>query len=141
MRHDTIGKRTYVHTLAAEVLGMTVDQTDQDSIDAAAEHVVAHEAELPDYFISAMSITAEQHVHVLAAAQRHVDNGVSKTCNGAASDTLETVDICTGSRVVLSLKAVSYYPTVAVRRSDGVKGAAKGETACDPPARQAGLPM
>src|SRR5918998_5836125 len=92
VRQDTLGKRTYVHTLAAEALGITVDQTDQASIDRAAEHVCAHEAELPDYFISAMSITAEQHVYVLAAAQRNVDNGVSKTCHGPRDDTLGSVD-------------------------------------------------
>ena len=44
------------------------------------------------YFISAMYISAEQHVHVLAAAQRNVDNSVSKTCNGAVNDTIESVD-------------------------------------------------
>ncbi|MDQ3686345.1 MAG: adenosylcobalamin-dependent ribonucleoside-diphosphate reductase, partial [Acidobacteriota bacterium] len=136
VRQDTIGKRTYVHTQAAEVLGMTVDQTDQESIDRAAEHVVAHEAELPDYFISAMSITAEQHVHVLAAAQRHVDNGVSKTCNGAATDSLESVDHLYRLARELGCKAVSYYRDGS-RDSQvltSVKGAEqKGETACDPP--------
>jgi ribonucleoside-diphosphate reductase alpha chain len=84
---DTLGTRTYVHTLAAQALGLDVDQTDQDSIDAAASYVVEHEHELPGYFISAMSISAEQHVHVLAAAQRNVDNSVSKTCKGAVNDT------------------------------------------------------
>ncbi len=109
VRQDTLGKRTYVHTLAAEALGITVDQTDQESIDAAAEHVCAHEAELPDYFISAMSITAEQHVYVLAAAQRNVDNGVSKTCNGSRDDTLESVDRLYRLARELGCKAVSYY--------------------------------
>ncbi len=71
---------------------MDVDQTDQESIDAAAAYVVEHESELPPYFISAMNISAEQHVHVLAAAQRNVDNSVSKTCNGAVNDTVESVD-------------------------------------------------
>ncbi|HYP54105.1 MAG TPA: adenosylcobalamin-dependent ribonucleoside-diphosphate reductase [Pyrinomonadaceae bacterium] len=135
VRQDTIGKRTYVHTLAAEALGMEVDQTDQDSIDRAAEHVVAHEAELPPYFISAMSITAEQHVHVLAAAQRNVDNGVSKTCNGAATDTLESVDRLYRLARELGCKAVSYYRDGS-RDSQvltTVKGAEpKGEIACDP---------
>ena len=82
VRQDTLGKRTYVHTLAAQALGIDVDQTDQESIDRASEYVVEHEADLPDYFISAMSISAEQHVRVLAAAQRHVDNGVSKCVTG-----------------------------------------------------------
>ena len=34
VRQDTLGKRTYVHTLAAQALGIDVDQTDQESIDA-----------------------------------------------------------------------------------------------------------
>src|SRR5205085_12147653 len=82
---------------------------DQASIDRAAEYVVAHERELPDYFIAAMDIGAEQHVHVLAAAQRHVDNGVSKTCNGARDDTVESVDELYRLARELGCKAVSYY--------------------------------
>lgn len=135
VRQDTLGKRTYVHTLAARMLGLEVDQTDQASIDYASEHVVEHESELPDYFISAMSISAEQHIHVLAAAQRHVDNGVSKTCNGASDDTLESVDRLYRLGRELGCKAVSYYRDGS-RESQvlsSMKGAApKGEIACDP---------
>src|SRR2546425_1280474 len=109
VRKDTLGTRTYVHTLAAQALGVDVDQTDADSIDAAAGYVVEHEHELPGYFISAMSISAEQHVHVLAAAQRNVDNSVSKTCNGAVNDTVESVDHLYRLARQLGCKAVSYY--------------------------------
>ena len=135
VRQDTLGKRTYVHTLAARALGLEVDQTDQASIDYASEYVVEHERELPDYFISAMSISAAQHIHVLAAAQRHVDNGVSKTCNGAADDTLESVDRLYRLGRELGCKAVSYYRDGS-RDSQvlsSMKGAEpKGEIACDP---------
>jgi ribonucleoside-diphosphate reductase alpha chain len=135
VRQDTLGKRTYVHTLAAEALGITVDQTDQESIDRAAEHVCAHESELPDYFISAMDITAEQHVYVLAAAQRNVDNGVSKTCNGSRDDTVESVDRLYRLARELGCKAVSYYRDGS--RDSQVLSAVKGseapsEVACDP---------
>src|SRR5437667_7009264 len=109
VRKDTLGTRTYVHTLAAQALGVDVDQTDPDSIDAAAAYVVEHEHELPSYFISAMSIGAEQHVHVLASAQRNVDNSVSKTCNGAVNDTVESVDHLYRLARQLGCKAVSYY--------------------------------
>jgi ribonucleoside-diphosphate reductase alpha chain len=134
VREDTLGKRTYVHTLAAEALGIEVDQTNQESIDRASQYVVEHEAELPPYFISAMGISAEQHVHVLAAAQQHVDNGVSKTCNGAANDTVESVDHLYRLARQLGCKAVSYYRDGS-RDSQvltTVKSEAKGETACDP---------
>src|SRR6266403_1982072 len=109
VRKDTLGTRTYVHTLAAHALGMDVDQCEQESIDVGATFVVDHENELPGYFISAMSISAEQHVHVLAAAQRNVDNSVSKTCNGAVNDTLESVDHLYRLARQLGCKAVSYY--------------------------------
>ena len=56
-----------------------------------------------------MNISAEQHVHVLAAAQRNVDNSVSKTCNGAVNDTVESVDQLYRLARQLGCKAVSYY--------------------------------
>ncbi len=109
VRQDTVGTRTYVHTLAAEALGMDVDQTDEASIRRAAELVVADEDRLPDHFISAMEIGSIDHVKVLAAAQKHVDNSISKTCNGAADDTIESVDELYHLARELGCKAVSYY--------------------------------
>lgn len=109
VRQDTIGTRTYVHSPAAEALGIDVDQTDEESIKAAAEYVVEHEADLPAHFISAMEINSLQHVKVLAAAQKHVDNSISKTCNGAKDDTLESVDELYHLARKLGCKAVSYY--------------------------------
>jgi ribonucleoside-diphosphate reductase alpha chain len=109
VRQDTLGTRTYVHSGAAKALGMDVDQLDQDSITDAARHVVDHEDELPAHFISAMSIKSDQHVRVLAAAQKHVDNAISKTCNGARDDTVESVDELYHLARSLGCKAVSYY--------------------------------
>jgi ribonucleoside-diphosphate reductase alpha chain len=109
VRQDTIGTRTYVHTLAAEALGIEVDQTDEESIKRAAQYVVENEDKLPPYFISAMNITSKQHVQVLAAAQRNVDNSVSKTCNGAKDDTVESVDELYRLARDLGCKCVSYY--------------------------------
>ncbi|HEX2640287.1 MAG TPA: adenosylcobalamin-dependent ribonucleoside-diphosphate reductase, partial [Pyrinomonadaceae bacterium] len=109
VRQDTLGTRTYVHTLAARALGVDVDQTDEESIKKAAEYVVEHESELPPNFISAMDISSIQHVKVLAAAQKHVDNSISKTCNGAKEDTVESVDQLYRLARKLGCKAVSYY--------------------------------
>jgi ribonucleoside-diphosphate reductase alpha chain len=137
VRKDTLGTRTYVHTLAAQALGIDVDQCDQESIDAAAAYVVEHERELPPHFISAMNISAEQHVHVLAAAQRNVDNSVSKTCNGAVDDTVESVDALYRLGRQLGCKAVSYYRDGS--RDNQVLTSMKaeepkGEVACNPEA-------
>ena len=137
VRKDTLGTRTYVHTLAAQALGIDVDQSDQESIDAAAAYVVEHEKDLPPHFISAMNISAEQHVHVLAAAQRNVDNSVSKTCNGAVNDTVESVDALYRLGRQLGCKAVSYYRDGS--RENQVLNSMKaeepkGEIACNPEA-------
>src|SRR5207253_4644489 len=128
--------RTYVHTLAARALGVEVDQTDQDSIDRAAAYVVEHESELPPYFISAMAISAQQHVHVLAAAQRNVDNSVSKTCNGAVDDTVESVDALYRLARQLGCKAVSYYRDGSRDNQvlTSMKVEEKSELACNPEA-------
>lgn len=109
VRQDTVGTRTYVHSPAAEALGLEVDQTDEESIKAAAEYVVEHQDELPPHFVSAMEISSVEHVKVLAAAQKHVDNSISKTCNGAADDTVESVDELYHLARKLGCKAVSYY--------------------------------
>lgn len=134
VRKDTLGTRTYVHTLAAQALGLEVDQTEQESIDKAAAFVVEHEHELPDYFISAMNISAEQHVHVLAAAQRNVDNSVSKTCNGSVDDTVESVDRLYRLARQLGCKAVSYYRDGSRENQvlTSMKVEEKGEAACNP---------
>lgn len=137
VRKDTLGTRTYVHTLAAQALGIDVDQCDQESIDAAAAYVVEHEHELPPHFISAMNISAEQHVHVLAAAQRNVDNSVSKTCNGAVNDTVESVDALYRLGRQLGCKAVSYYRDGSRENQVLTSMKAeepKGEVACNPEA-------
>ena len=109
VRKDTIGTRTYVHPLAAGALGLEVDYTDETSIERAAAHVVAHLNDLPPHFISAKDITAEQHVNVLAATQRNVDNSVSKTCNASPDDTVESVNALYMLARNLGCKAISYY--------------------------------
>jgi ribonucleoside-diphosphate reductase alpha chain len=109
VRQDTVSTRTYVHSLAAQALGIEVDQTDQDSIEAAAAYVVEHQHKLPSYFVSAMAVPADRHVNVLAACQRQVDNSVSKTCNGAATDTVADVAQLHELARQLGCKAVSYY--------------------------------
>lgn len=44
---------------------------------------------LPDYFVTAMDLTPEEHVKVLAAIQRWVDSAISKTSNLPSDYTVE----------------------------------------------------
>lgn len=45
--------------------------------------------ELPDYYVSAMDLTPEEHVLVQAAAQKWVDSSISKTVNAPSTFTVE----------------------------------------------------
>ncbi len=84
-----------------------------------------------------MNISAEQHIHVLAAAQRNVDNSVSKTCNGAVNDTVESVDRLYRLGRQLGCKAVSYYrdgsrDNQVLNSMKASESETKSETACNP---------
>ncbi|MDN6336725.1 MAG: ribonucleoside-diphosphate reductase [Halomonas sp.] len=63
----------------------TKEQVEVVSFELAAyRHFIAADAvesDLPDYFITADSVTPEQHVAVQAAAQQWVDSAISKTVN------------------------------------------------------------
>jgi ribonucleoside-diphosphate reductase alpha chain len=109
VRQDTLGKRVYVHPIAAEALGVDFDPNDDLSIERAAQEVFNRQSELPDYFIQAHEIGAEEHVRVLATFQKHVDNSISKTCNGAVTDTVADVDKLYRLARSLKVKCISYY--------------------------------
>lgn len=140
VRQDTLGKRFYVHPIAAEVLGIKYDPTDEDSIEMAAQQVVDRQAELPDYFINAYEIGGEEHVRVLATFQKNVDNSISKTCNGAATDTVADVDRLYRLARSLKVKCVSYYRDgsrdgqvlTAIKASDSTKKAEEAQPTAKP---------
>ncbi|MAS32751.1 MAG: ribonucleoside-diphosphate reductase, adenosylcobalamin-dependent [Anaerolineaceae bacterium] len=49
------------------------------------------ETELPDYFVTAMDLSPDEHVRVQGAIQRWVDSSISKTCNVPNEYTVEQV--------------------------------------------------
>lgn len=108
-RRDTVGERYYAHPIAAKALGIEFDPTDDESIKYAAEAIVAQRDQLPDYFVDALSLAPEDHLRVLAACQRHVDNSISKTVNAPATATVEDTDRVHRLAWKLGVKAVSYY--------------------------------
>ncbi|MEK3955910.1 vitamin B12-dependent ribonucleotide reductase [Psychrobacillus sp. FSL K6-1464] len=50
-----------------------------------------HEGELPDYFVSAMELSPEEHVNTQCAIQRWIDSSLSKTVNAPKGYTVEQV--------------------------------------------------
>jgi len=61
-----------------------------ERVDVYNEWRAAHpNAPLPDYFVTAMDLSPEEHVRVQAAIQRWVDSSISKTCNTPNHYTIE----------------------------------------------------
>lgn len=62
----------------------------EEKVAVVQEWTDAHPGEeLPDYFVTAMDLSPEQHVGVQATIQRWVDSAISKTCNVPNSYTVE----------------------------------------------------
>lgn len=62
----------------------------EETVSVLKEWQEEHPGEnLPDYFVTAMDLTPEDHVKVQAAIQRWVDSSISKTCNVPNSYTVE----------------------------------------------------
>ncbi|GIP33986.1 adenosylcobalamin-dependent ribonucleoside-diphosphate reductase [Paenibacillus sp. J2TS4] len=65
--------------------------------------------ELPDYFVTAMSLSAEDHIRVQAAIQRWVDSSISKTANCPADFTVEDTKQLYELAFDLGCKGVTIY--------------------------------
>ncbi|MEP6989233.1 MAG: ribonucleoside-diphosphate reductase, adenosylcobalamin-dependent, partial [Chloroflexota bacterium] len=65
----------------------------EEQVPLAKEWFEAHpgETQLPDYFVTAMDLSPEEHIKVQAAIQRWVDSSISKTCNVPNEYTVEQV--------------------------------------------------
>ncbi len=62
----------------------------EEKVSVLAEYQEKHPGEpLPDYFVSAMELTPEEHVRCQAAIQKWVDSAISKTCNVPSTYTVE----------------------------------------------------
>ena len=109
VRRDTIGTRTYAHPVAAKTLGIELDATSAESIERAANFIVEHRDELPEYFVDAHTLTPDDHLRVLKSFQDHIDNSISKTVNAPSSYSLEDTDRVHRLAWKMGVKAVSYY--------------------------------
>lgn len=107
-REDRTGTH-YVHHWLAEQLGKD------------------KEAELPDYYVTALELSPEEHVRVQAAIQKYVDSSISKTVNAPKDHTPAEVDSLFRMAYRMGCKGIAYFRT----------GSRKGVlTATEQPAHQ-----
>ena len=72
---------------------------------------------LPDHFVTAMDLTPEQHVRVMATIQRWVDSSISKTCNVPADYTVQQTRELYELMYELGCKGGTIYPRPLARRA------------------------
>jgi ribonucleoside-diphosphate reductase alpha chain len=65
--------------------------------------------ELPDYFVTAMELTPEEHVRVQAALQKWIDSSISKTCNAPNSYSVEDTKRLYDLAYELGCKGITIY--------------------------------
>src|SRR5690606_7227672 len=64
---------------------------------------------LPEWFVTAMDLTAMDHVRVQAAIQRWVDSSISKTVNAPHDFTIEETKVLYEKAFELGCKGVTIY--------------------------------
>ncbi len=83
---------------------------DKQYVPIAKQWLDAHPGEeLPDYFVTAMTLSAEDHVRVQAAIQKWVDSSISKTANAPHDFTIEDTKRLYDLAFDLGCKGVTIY--------------------------------
>lgn len=83
---------------------------DEQFVPIAQDWMDAHPGEeLPDYYVTAMSLSAEDHIRVQAAIQRWVDSSISKTANCPSDFTVEDTKRLYELAFDLGCKGVTIY--------------------------------
>lgn len=114
---------------------------DKQYVRVAQEWKDAHPGEeLPDYFVTAQDLSAEDHVRVQAAIQRWVDSSISKTANAPADFTVEDTARLYELVYELGCKGVTIYRDgsrdVQVLSTGDEKSEADPETSESGPTKQ-----
>ena len=120
----------FAYTYTRRVLqpdGTHTTQTVEDHAYRAFRARFGEEAALPDYFVSAQTITPEDHLAVQAAAQRHIDSSISKTINVPASISFESFKDVYAKAYELGCKGCTTY------RPNAVTGAVLETTPAEEP--------
>jgi len=118
---------------------------DKQYVPIAQAYKDAHPNEdLPDYFVTAMDLTAEDHIRVQAAIQKWVDSSISKTANCPADFTVEETKKLYELAFDLGCKGVTIYrdgsrdvQVLSTEKKDDKKEEAKPEAVQAAPAEPA----
>ncbi|RMF38026.1 MAG: adenosylcobalamin-dependent ribonucleoside-diphosphate reductase, partial [Alphaproteobacteria bacterium] len=74
----------FAHSYTRKVLQPDGSRIEEEVVDYAVQlyrELHGDDAELPDYFVNAQTLTPEAHLRMQAAAQKWVDSSISKTIN------------------------------------------------------------
>ncbi|CDN44774.1 adenosylcobalamin-dependent ribonucleoside-diphosphate reductase [Paenibacillus sp. P22] len=109
---------------------------DKQLVPIAQKWKEAHPGEeLPDSFVTAMELSAEEHIRVQAAIQRWVDSSISKTANCPADFTVEETARLYELAYELGCKGVTIYRDGS--RDTQVLSTAKGKEDAEPEMEEA----
>jgi ribonucleoside-diphosphate reductase alpha chain len=83
----------------------------EEKAEIIEEYLDTHgeDASLPDYFVTAMELSPEDHIKVQSALQRWIDSSISKTCNAPNSYTVEDTEQLYDLAYDLGCKGVTIY--------------------------------
>ncbi|WP_438432111.1 adenosylcobalamin-dependent ribonucleoside-diphosphate reductase [Gorillibacterium sp. sgz500922] len=117
---------------------------DKQYVPIAQEWLERHPgAELPEHFVTAMTLSAEDHIRVQAAIQRWVDSSISKTANAPNDFTVEDTKKLYELAFDLGCKGVTIYrdgsrneQVLSTEKKEEKKEEAKPETAAAPVASE-----
>jgi ribonucleoside-diphosphate reductase alpha chain len=102
----------FAYTYTRKVLmpdGTRKEETVQDFAFAEFRKRFGDQAALPDYFVTAQTLSPADHLAVQAAAQRHVDSSISKTINVPATISFEAFKDVYLSAYAMGCKGCTTY--------------------------------
>lgn len=117
---------------------------DEQFVPIAQEWLDEHPGEeLPDYYVTAMDLSAENHIRVQAAIQQWVDSSISKTANCPADFTVEDTAQLYELAFDLGCKGVTIYrdgsrdvQVLSTTKKEGAKSEVSEQTSVIDPVKE-----
>jgi ribonucleoside-diphosphate reductase alpha chain len=110
----------FAYTYSRKVLRPDGTQSEEPAEDYALRPFLARFGEntpLPDYFVTAQTLSPEDHLAVQATAQKYIDSSISKTINVPADISFEAFEDVYLKAYAMGCKGCTTYRPSAVRGS------------------------